>query len=220
MNLNAMMQQVVEQQVMNVASVVEDQLDEQLHKLENLDEDDLERIRQKRIDAMKAAQIKKQKWMQAGHGEVTDLQNEKDFFKVMKGEERMICHFYRNNWPCKVMDKHMSELASRHIETRFARIDAEKSPYLTEKLKIWMLPTLALIKNEKIIDYIVGLDDVGGSDDFKQEHLVMVLGAHGVINAEDGVAAGAPKPAGPTRNVRKGGVRAPDSDDETSDFSD
>ena len=49
-----------------------------------------------------------------------------------------------------------------------SQIDAEKSPYLTEKLKIWMLPTLALIKNEKVIDYIVGLDDVGGSDDFKQ----------------------------------------------------
>eukprot|EP00976_Prorocentrum_cordatum_P035445 720706-Prorocentrum_minimum.AAC.2 len=31
-----------------------------------------------------------------------------------------------------------------------------------------MLPTLALIKNEKVIDYIVGLDDVGGSEDFKQ----------------------------------------------------
>lgn len=30
------------------------------------------------------------------------------------------------------------------------QINAEKSPYLTEKLKIWMLPTLALIKNEKV----------------------------------------------------------------------
>eukprot|EP00976_Prorocentrum_cordatum_P035447 720706-Prorocentrum_minimum.AAC.4 len=77
MDINAMMAQVVEQQVMNVASVVEDQLDDQLHKLENLDEDDLERIRQKRIQAMKAAQVKKQKWMALGHGEVKDLQNEK-----------------------------------------------------------------------------------------------------------------------------------------------
>ncbi len=36
------------------------------------------------------------------------------------------------------------------------QINAEKSPYLTDKLKIWMLPTLALIKNEKVDDYVVG----------------------------------------------------------------
>lgn len=30
------------------------------------------------------------------------------------------------------------------------QINAEKSPYLTDKLKIWMLPTLALIKSEKV----------------------------------------------------------------------
>lgn len=37
-----------------------------------------------------------------------------------------------------------------------SQINAEKSPYLTDKLKIWMLPTLALVKNEKVDDYIVG----------------------------------------------------------------
>lgn len=24
-----------------------------------------------------------------------------EFFAEMKGEERMVCHFFRNNWPCK-----------------------------------------------------------------------------------------------------------------------
>lgn len=28
--------------------------------------------------------------------------SEKEFFSEMKGEARMICHFYRENWPCKV----------------------------------------------------------------------------------------------------------------------
>jgi len=36
------------------------------------------------------------------------------------------------------------------------QINAEKSPFLTDKLKIWMLPTLALIKHEKVEDYVVG----------------------------------------------------------------
>lgn len=46
------------------------------------------------------------------------------------------------------------------------QINAEKAPYLTDKLKVWMLPTLALIKAEKVVDYVVGFDDMGGKDDF------------------------------------------------------
>lgn len=55
----------------------------------------------------------------------------------------------------QVMDKHLSILAKQHIETRFVKINAEKSPFLTEKLKIVVLPTLALIKKAKVDDYVV-----------------------------------------------------------------
>lgn len=54
------------------------------------------------------------------------------------------------------MDKHLSILAKKHIETRFVKIHAEKSPFLAERLKIVVLPTLALIKNAKVDDYVVG----------------------------------------------------------------
>ena len=53
------------------------------------------------------------------------------------------------------MDKHLAILAKKHIETRFVKINAEKSPFLAEKLKIVVLPTLALIKNAKVDDYVV-----------------------------------------------------------------
>lgn len=55
----------------------------------------------------------------------------------------------------QVMDKHMGILAKQHIETRFVKIQAEKSPFLAERLKIVVLPTLALIKNTKVDDYVV-----------------------------------------------------------------
>lgn len=44
----------------------------------------------------------------------------------------------------QVMDKHLNILAKQHIETRFVKLNAEKSPFLAEKLKIIVLPTLAL----------------------------------------------------------------------------
>lgn len=95
------------------------------------------------------------------------------------------------------------------------QIDAEKSPYLTEKLKIWMLPTLALIKNEKVIDYVVGLDDLGGRDDFTTEVLSNRLAAAGVIHADEGVKA-----QGPAKQsvIRKGEHLQKTDEDEDSDF--
>ncbi|KAF5951808.1 hypothetical protein HYC85_009752 [Camellia sinensis] len=69
------------------------------------------------------------------------------------------------------MDKHLSILAKQHIETRFVKINAEKSPFLAEKLKIVVLPTLALIKNAKVDNYVVGFDELGGTDEFSTEEL-------------------------------------------------
>ncbi len=41
---------LVEQSLLQVAQNVEEQLDAQIHQLENLGEDDLERIRRRRMD--------------------------------------------------------------------------------------------------------------------------------------------------------------------------
>ncbi len=161
-----------------------------------------------------------QEWIRRGHGEYREV-DEKDFFKEMKGEERMVCHFFRNNWPCKVMDKHMRILAAKHIETKFVCVDAEKAPFLTDRLKIWMLPTLALIKHEKTTDYVAGFDELGGKDDFKTELLAQRLAAAGIIHADEDYAK--PAAQAPSRSIRS----ATDSQryqrtesDEDSDFDD
>lgn len=215
--MHQLVQQQVDNNLLSMAEMIEDQVDAKLKKLENLDDDDLEKIRQRRVDEMKRMQKRREKWLQQGHGEYCDLSDEKDFFKEMKGEERMVVHFYRkSNFPCKVMDKHLLELSKRHIETKFCKIDAEKSPYLTEKLKIWMLPTLALIKNEKVVEYLVGLDDLGGVEDFKQASLCLALAAHGVLHYEGESPAAMPSRSAVQRKVRS--TRTLDSSDEDSDF--
>jgi hypothetical protein len=99
------------------------------------------------------------------------------------------------------------------------QIDAEKSPYLTDKLKIWMLPTLALIKHEKVIDYVVGFDDLGGKDDFSTEQLAERLVRVDVIK-DDGAAAAAAKRQQQQRNTIRSGIYQRGEDDEDSDFDD
>ena len=115
------------------------------------------------------------------------------------------------------------------FENAQQQINAEKSPFLVERLKIWMLPTLALIKSEKTVDYVVGFDDMGGRDDFPTEALRLRLAAPGIIlydgdeaEARAKAASAAAGGAGPAkRNMRTGGRgTALGSDDESSDFED
>ena len=69
------------------------------------------------------------------------------------------------------------------------QINAEKSPYLVEKLKIWMLPTLALIRQEKTVDYVVGFDDMGGKDDFSTEVTTQISMSQTISPSREGSTA-------------------------------
>ena len=95
------------------------------------------------------------------------------------------------------------------------QINAEKSPYLVDKLKIWMLPTLALVRNEKVIDYVVGLDDLGGKDDFTVDILAGRLAAADAIRADVGAR---PAAAAVQRSIRTGIYSGRTESDEDSDF--
>ncbi|PWA95091.1 thioredoxin domain-containing protein [Artemisia annua] len=177
-------QEIIEQQVLTVAKAVEDKIDDEIAALENLDLDDIELLRQRRLQQMKKMAEKRTRWVSLGHGEYTEIFSEKDFFTIVKASDRVVCHFYRENWPCKVVDKHLGILAKQHIETRFIKIQAEKSPFLAEKLKIVVLPTIALIKNAKVDDYVVGFNELGGTDDFSTEELEERLSRAQVIYFE------------------------------------
>lgn len=46
-------QQAIAEQVLRAAQQVEEQIDSELHRLENLDDDDIEKLRQRRIEELK-----------------------------------------------------------------------------------------------------------------------------------------------------------------------
>ena len=60
-------------------------------------------------------------------------------------------HFYTDDsFRCKILDKHLQQLAPKHLECKFAKINAEKCPFLTERLRIKVIPTMAVIKDGKL----------------------------------------------------------------------
>ncbi|KAI4298529.1 hypothetical protein L6164_032077 [Bauhinia variegata] len=210
---NSKVQEVIEQQVLTVVQAVEDKLDEEIAALDLLDSDDLEALRERRLQQMKKMAEKRRRWVSLGHGEYSEIPSEKDFFSIVKASERVVCHFYRDNWPCKVMDKHLSILAKQHFETRFVKIHAEKSPFLAEKLKIIVLPTLALIKNAKVDDYVVGFDQLGGTDEFSTEELEERLAKAEVIYFEGESSLNNARSGTQTRSVRQS-IKEDSSDSE------
>lgn len=204
-------QEIIEKQVLTVAKAVEDKIDDEIAALDKLDLDDIEVLRERRLQQMKKMAEKRSRWVSLGHGDYSEIFSEKDFFSIVKASDRVVCHFYRENWPCKVVDKHLGILAKQHIETRFIKIQAEKSPFLAEKLKIVVLPTIALIKNAKVDDYVVGFDELGGTDDFSTEELEERLAKAQVIFFEGESSLKASNPQ--KRNVRQSS-NSRDSDSE------
>jgi len=177
------MDQILHQTLVTAASQLEQQLDSQISQLDNLDTDDLQALRNQRLNELKALNKKKQDWINCGHGQYSELCDEKEFFEMSKKSPNIVVHFYRDSTErCKVVDKHLQILSKKHIEAKFCKVNAEKSPFLTQRLRIKVIPTIALIKDNKTKDYIVGFDDLGGRDDFSTEMMEWRIAQSGAID--------------------------------------
>mmetsp|Transcript_9833 Transcript_9833/g.15111 ORF Transcript_9833/g.15111 Transcript_9833/m.15111 type:complete len:236 (+) Transcript_9833:253-960(+) len=176
------------------AKAQEDVLDSQLDEYDALLEDDdaLDLLRERRMQQLKKQQQQEQGWLEQGHGVFGELPGPdmaKSFFEISKQSPQVVIHFGRpTNDYCAVMDKHLQAIAESHLETKFAKVNVEHVgegnqgiTYLVEKLGIKVLPTLVLIKNRKAVHHIIGLDELGGTDQFSTHLLKFVLCQHGVL---------------------------------------
>merc|ERR1711988_293977 len=180
----SMQEDIKEKMVLGMAAKLEAQVDASLAAAED-EMDDITALRKKRLAAMqKDAKLKKE-LLAKGHGKYEEITDEKEFFKTAKESELMVCHFYRDaTWRCQIVDKHLKALAPKCWKTRFVKINAEKCPFLVERLKVFMLPTITCVIKGQVADHVVGFDDMGGEDDFPTEALAMRLGAAKVIEWE------------------------------------
>mmetsp|Transcript_39103 Transcript_39103/g.78958 ORF Transcript_39103/g.78958 Transcript_39103/m.78958 type:complete len:203 (-) Transcript_39103:107-715(-) len=159
----------------------EKKMDEQMVKLEAMDEDDFEKLREKRKVQMQKQSVLRQKNVLNGHGRYMELSDQKEFFDASKNSKMVVCHFFRaSTLRCQYIDRHLGDLAPAHLETRFVKIDAEKSPFLVERLNIVVLPSILCIKDGKTEHTIVGFDEMGGDDEFTAQTLAYVLSEHKV----------------------------------------
>ena len=169
-----------------VVGMQESMIDDELRRLDNLDEDDLAKIRAKRVQEMKDRQKEEGEWSKQKHGSLTQLTDTKEFFHAAKASKRFVCHFSRpTSHHCVQLNGVLTKLASLHRETRFCFMDAEKAPYICEKLLAdpdgnVVIPTVLLCLNGKVVYHVRGLDFIGG-EQLSLQRFSTLLQAHGLL---------------------------------------
>lgn len=173
---------VVEAALVGAAKNIEKELDNEIERLNHMQDDDLEAIRKRRMVQMKNDAENRALWKRNGHGTLQHL-TEKDFFARAKGTQRMVVIFFRPGTSRYAADlnDHIAKVAEHHLETLFATIDAGKAPFLCDKLKIRVLPSLVLLKDSEIDKVLVGLDQLSHTGKFTTEGIEKRLFDFGIV---------------------------------------
>lgn len=206
--MKGMLQDGVMRAVRGVEETVENQI-RALEEVENMGDDELEVLRERRIKQMKEKTKRHEALRALGHGEYRTCVDEKDFFAQAKQSDKMVVHFGRTaTRRCEIVDGHLQKLASKHVDTKFVRVEAEKSPFLADKLHIQVLPSIVLVKNGKTDHTLVGFEELGNTDDFSTGTLEKILAKYGMVTASDEHASrfGKSSASGP----RSGTIRTDD----------
>ena len=172
-----------------ITNMQESMLDAEIQAMDNLNGKDLAKIREERMKEMKERKNEEAEWSRHGHGHLTHLSETKEFFAACKNSKRLVCHFMRpTSHHCVALNGHLSKLSNLHKETRFCTMDAEKTPYLCDKMLAdpdgnVIIPTILLVKEGKVTYHIRGLAEVGG-EQANCEILAAVLQIHGLVEGE------------------------------------
>lgn len=210
----------LEQAVSEITNTLEQQVDEEINRLDNMKSDDFETLRKARFLQMKKANEERQKWRDLGHGYYAEITSEPVFFAMTKKSERVVLHFYRDGAErCKIVDMHFQKLAPKHLETKFTTMNAPKSPFLAKRLNITVIPTIICVINQKVVDRIVGFTELGNRDDFSTRMLEWRLAQRKAILYDGDLTT--PPPAKEPKNqlqmLKKRSIREKDSDSEDDD---
>jgi thioredoxin-like negative regulator of GroEL len=103
----------------------------------------------------------RQKRLQELTSTVAEIASEKELMEKTQGLT-MIVHFYKPEFRrCKVMDRALGVVSRDMPSILFYRVNVEICPFVTEKLRITVLPFLGFFKEGYFVDQLVGFEDVG-----------------------------------------------------------
>ncbi|EDO07030.1 thioredoxin family protein [Babesia bovis T2Bo] len=167
---------------------VDEELDNIKHmeaKISHLRNDEtLERFREARMRKLKEINAKRMQYMNDGYCKLIDVDSDSQFFDVCRNTKFVVAHFYRpTTVRSQYLDGKMHEICLNYFNTKFIRVNVEKTPFLCERFNIWCIPTLMIIIDGKTNHSIIGFDEFGG-DGFTVDDFTKVLNQHGIQTPE------------------------------------
>lgn len=116
-------------------------------------DEELERIKQKKLEEMLKKQQEKQVQDETGVNEL----NSSNFEQTISSEIPTLVDFWAE-WcgPCRVMHPVFTRLARKFKKIRFARLNIDENRDIATKLEIQAIPIFIMFKNGKPVDRLVG----------------------------------------------------------------
>ncbi|KAG0080036.1 hypothetical protein BGZ93_007011 [Podila epicladia] len=155
--------------------------DELFEELEN-DDYGMSSFREQRIEEFKEEVAKRKLMMENEHGIYKDVTDEKEVMDITTKAKHCVIHFYHSDFRrCMIVDKHLEELAKKHIKTKFVKIKVENAPFLVEKLQVKVLPCVISFTDGLAVDRLIGFEELGNTDNFSTTMLELRYKTVGVI---------------------------------------
>ncbi|EAN92519.1 putative thioredoxin [Trypanosoma cruzi] len=79
-------------------------------------------------------------------------------FREIVNEDLLTVAWFTAVWcgPCKTIERAMEKITFEFPTVRFAKVDADNNSEIVSKCKVLQLPTFMLVKNGKLIGYVIG----------------------------------------------------------------
>jgi hypothetical protein len=129
------------------------------HLLDDDGDDELQALRRARLEQLKREQSQRAEHVSLGHGSLRTITQD-EFLPECTGSSRyVVVHYYHDDFErCKIMDFHLNAIAKEHVEAKFLRIDAAKSPFFVSKLRVQTLPSLFVFDQGREIGRLTGFE--------------------------------------------------------------
>lgn len=150
-----------------------------------LEEDDgaLDAFREQRRQQLHQEYARSQQLRSSDHGSHSEIKDEKQLMDTTTSTKLCVVHFFKPDFGrCSVMDSHLEQLAPKHFDTRFLKINVENAPFLVERLGVRVLPCVIAFVDGKSVDRIIGFEGLSHRpDSFATKDLESRLLACGVL---------------------------------------
>merc|ERR1711939_187754 len=107
-----------------------------------------------RMAEMKEKSSEAVSWQKQGHGKLNHIVEDEFLNTIIKSKYGVVHFYHREFERCKIVDMHLEKLAKKYLGTKFAKIDAEKTPFFVHKLQVQVMPCVCMFEDGKIVGRI------------------------------------------------------------------